>query len=122
MKTVAIIGASNDRQKFGNKALRAFIEAGYNAIPITPHATRVEGVRAYPTVTEVPIPIDMATVYVPPEIGEQIIEGLAKKGIGEVWLNPGAESAALVQKALALGIRPILACSIIGIGMSPAKF
>lgn len=122
MKTVAVIGASPDRFKFGNKGLRAFLEAGYNAIPITPHHAKVEGLQAYATVLDYPGPIDMATVYVPPEVGEQLLEGIAKKGIGEVWFNPGADSPGLIRRARALGIRPIQACSIIGIGMSPAAF
>ena len=122
MKTVAVIGASNDRSKFGNKAVRAFVQAGYNVIPINPHEREVEGLQAFASVVEVPGTIDMATVYVPPDIGEQIISQIAQKGIAEVWLNPGAESDALVAKAMALGIRPIEACSIIGIGFSPAQF
>src|SRR5262245_48648443 len=80
MKTVAIIGASPDRRKFGNKALRAFRTAGYNTIPINPNHAEVEGERTYATVLDYPGTIDMATVYVPPEIGERVIEGIAQKG------------------------------------------
>jgi uncharacterized protein len=122
MKTVAIIGASPHRHKFGNKALRAFRQAGYRAIPITPHHKLVEGETAYASVMDYPGEIDMATVYVPPHIGAQVVESLAQKGIGEVWFNPGADAAAVVTRARALGIRPIQACSILGIGMSPAEF
>jgi predicted CoA-binding protein len=122
MKTVAIIGASPNRRKYGNKALRAFRQAGYLAVPINPHHTRIEGEPAYATVLDYPGTIDMASIYVPPEVGERVIEGVATKGIAEVWLNPGAESDALVARARALGLRPIQACSIIGIGMSPAAF
>ena len=122
MKTVAVIGASPDRHKFGNKALRAFRDAGYRAIPINPHHDEVEGERAYATVLDYPGNIDMATVYVPPDIGAQVVESLAQKGIGEVWFNPGADDPAVLTRARALGIRPIQACSIIGIGMSPGQF
>ena len=122
MKTVAVIGASPDRRKFGNKALRAFREAGYRAIPITPHHPEVEGEQTYATVLEYPDRIDMATMYVPPDIGEQVLESLAQKGVGEVWFNPGSESPDVITRARALGIRPIQACSIIGIGMSPSAF
>jgi uncharacterized protein len=122
MKTVAVIGASTNRRKFGNKALRAFRAAGYRAIPINPHHAVVEGEKAYASVLDYPGQIDMATVYVPPEIGEEVVESLAKKGIGEVWFNPGADSPGVITKARALGIRPVEACSIIGIGMSPAEF
>jgi predicted CoA-binding protein len=122
MKTVAVIGASNNRRKFGNKALRAFSAAGYHAVPITPKHATVEGVTAYPTVLDYPQPIDMATVYVPPAIGLQLLDGLARKGITEVWFNPGSESPAVIARARALGLQPIQACSIVGIGMSPAEF
>jgi predicted CoA-binding protein len=122
MKTVAVIGASPHRHKFGNKALRAFRDAGYRAIPITPHHREVEGERAYATVLEYPDTIDMATMYVPPEIGGQVLASLAQKGIGEVWFNPGSDAPAVLSRARALGLRPIQACSIIGIGMSPAAF
>ena len=122
MKTVAIIGASPDRHKFGNKALRAFRDGGYRAIPITPHHEVVEGEKAYATVLEYPGEIEMATMYVPPDIGEQVVESLARKGIGEVWFNPGADAPSVLAKARALGIRPIQACSILGIGMSPSEF
>jgi uncharacterized protein len=122
MKTVAIIGASNNRSKFGNIAVRAFLRAGYTVLPITPNQREVEGLGTYATVLDVPGPIDMATFYVPPSIGERVIEDVARKGIAEVWLNPGAGSTALVAKARALGIRPIEACSIIGIGLNPGQF
>jgi len=122
MKTVAVIGASPDRRKFGNKAVRAFREAGYRVIPVTPRHTEVEGEPAFATVLEYPGTIDMATVYVPPAIGELVVESLAQKGIGEVWFNPGADTPVVLARARALGIRPIQACSIIGIGMSPSQF
>jgi uncharacterized protein len=122
VKTVAVIGASPDRHKFGNKALRAFRQAGFHAIPITPNHQQVEGAPAFASVVDYPGPIDMATVYVPEEVGLEIVDGLAQKGIPEIWFNPGADAPAVVAKARALGLRPILACSIIGIGLSPSQF
>jgi len=121
-KVVAVIGASNDRQKFGNKAVRAFRHQGYDVVPINPHASAVEGLKTYKSVLDVPGPIDMATFYVPPEIGESIIDEIAAKRIPEVWLNPGAESAILVSKARALNLLPRIACSIIGIGENPQRY
>jgi uncharacterized protein len=118
-KVVAVIGASSNRRKFGNRALRAYRQQGYTAIPINPNEAEVEGVKTYASVLDVPGAIDMASFYVPPEIGERIIEDVAKKQIPEVWLNPGAESDALIARARALDIRPIVACSIIAIGENP---
>jgi predicted CoA-binding protein len=121
-KTIAVIGASNDRNKFGNKAVRAYLKHGYTVIPINPHEATIEGLKSYPSVLDVPGPIDMATVYVPPAVGETIVEELARKGVAEVWLNPGADDDAVVARARALDLHPIVACSIVGIGENPARF
>lgn len=121
MKVVAIIGASNDRNKFGNRAVRAFKRQGYTVIPINPNETQVDGDKAYPSVLDVPGAIDMATIYVHAEPGIQVMEQLAKKGVGEVWLNPGADDDRVVAKAKSLGLNVIQACSIIGIGESPYR-
>ncbi len=118
-KVVAVIGASNDRRKFGNRAVRAYRDQGFTVVPINPHETEVEGLKAYASVLDVPGPIDMASFYVPPEIGEQVIGEVARKGIAEVWLNPGAESDALIARARGLALNPIIACSIVAIGQNP---
>ena len=118
-KIVAVVGASSNRNKFGNRALRAFRQQGYTVIPINPNESEVEGLKTYPSVLDVPGPIDMASLYVPPAIGEQVIAEIAQKGIAEVWLNPGAESDELIARARALQIQPIVACSIIAIGENP---
>ena len=121
-KTVAVIGASSDRRKFGNRAIRAFRRQGYTVIPINPREVEIEGLKAYGSVLEVPGPIDMATFYVPPQVGEHVIDEIAQKQIPEVWLNPGSESDALIARARALRLQPIIACSIVSIGQNPYEF
>ena len=118
-KVVAVIGASSNRNKFGNRAVRAFRQQGYTVVPIHPHEAEVEGLKTYASVLDVPGTVDMASLYVPPEIGEQVIGEIAQKGIAEVWLNPGAESDELIARARALNIQPIVACSIVAIGENP---
>ena len=118
-KIVAVIGASSDPRKFGNRAVRAFRRQGHIVIPINPHETQVDGLKAYASVLDVPDAIDMATFYVPPEIGEQVMPEVARKRIPEVWLNPGAESDKLIKLARSLDVEPIVACSILGIGENP---
>jgi uncharacterized protein len=120
-KVVAVIGASSNRSKFGNRAVRAFQQQGYTVVPINPHEAEVEGLKSYGSVLDVPGPIDMASFYLPPEIGLQVIDEVARKGIAEVWLNPGAESDALIARARALRIQPIVACSVVAIGGNPYR-
>ena len=121
-KTVAVIGASSKRHKFGNKALRAYLSQGYRVFAINPNEEQVEGIKTYASVLDVPEPIDMATVYVPGHIGVRVMEDIAKKGIPEVWLNPGADDADVVERAKALGVRIIQACSIMAIGEAPGRY
>ena len=120
-KVVAVIGASSNRNKFGNRAVRAFRQQGYTVVPINRHEAEIEGLKSYASVLDVPGAIDMASFYLPPEIGLQVIEEVAAKGIPEVWLNPGAESDALIARAKALHIQPIVACSVIAIGENPYR-
>ncbi len=118
-KTVAVIGASSDRRKFGNRALRAYERQGYTVLAINPNEKEVEGHPTFASVLDVPGPIDIATVYVPPEIGVTVMQELAEKRIPEVWLNPGADGEMVVERARELGLKTIQACSIIAIGESP---
>ena len=118
-KTVAVIGASSNRSKFGNRALRAFERQGFTVLAINPNESEVEGHKTYPSVLDVPGPIDMATVYVPPDVGVGVMEQLAQKGVPEVWLNPGADDDEVVARARELGLKTIQACSILAIGESP---
>jgi len=121
-KSVAVIGASSNRNKYGNKALRAFEKQGYTVFAINPNEREVEGHSTYASVLDVPQSIDMATVYVQPEVGVRVMEEIAKKGIAEVWLNPGADDPEVVERAQTLGLKTIQACSIIGIGDSPGRY
>src|SRR6476469_906787 len=104
-KTVAVIGASSNRQKFGNKALRAFATQGYTVVPINPTEHVIEGYPAYASVLDVPGPIDIVTVYVPAHACVQVMEQLAQLGtVEEVWLNPGADEPEVVARARELGL------------------
>jgi predicted CoA-binding protein len=121
-KVVAIIGASSDRRKFGNKALRAFQHQGHRVIPVNPNEKEVEGLPAVASVLDIPGQVDMATFYVPPDVGVRVLDDVARKKILEVWLNPGADTDAVIARARALGIEPIVACSIIGVGENPYDY
>ena len=121
-KTVAVVGASSTRSKFGNKALRAFLAEGYRVIPINPNEVEVEGLKTYASVLDVAERIDMATVYVQPDVTLRLLDEFAKKGIPEVWINPGAEDDAVMAEARRRSLPVYFACSIISIGRNPSEF
>ncbi|MBM4303688.1 MAG: CoA-binding protein [Deltaproteobacteria bacterium] len=123
MPSIAIIGASQDRSKFGNKAVRVFSDKGYKVYPIHPKLTEIEGHKVYSSILQVPEKeLDMVSFYLPPPVGLQVIEDVAKVKCKEVWLNPGSESDELVEKAEKLGLNVIQACSIVGAGASPSQY
>jgi predicted CoA-binding protein len=117
---VMIIGASRSREKYGNKAVRAYQRQGHEVVAINPNANSVEGAVAYPDVQSVPGEVDRATLYLPPDEGIEILVPLAKRGdVTELWVNPGAESSQLIEQAKRLGLKPIQACSIMAVGETP---
>lgn len=121
-KTVAIIGASSDRSKFGNKALRAFVDAGWTVYPVNPKGGSVEGIDAYSDIADVPEPLDRVSMYVPPKVGMGMIDAIAAKAPGEVFFNPGSDDPEVVRAAKEKGLNAIQACSIVNIGKSPSQY
>lgn len=116
MKTVAVIGASSDRQKFSNKSVRAHLQAGYTVYPVHPRETTIEGLAVYKSIRDVPVPLDRVTLYIPPGAGMQIIEDIEKKKPKELFFNPGSDSPDLLARARELGLPVIQACSIVDLG------
>jgi predicted CoA-binding protein len=118
--TVAILGASADRGKFGNKSVRAHLRQGYEVFPINPKGGQIEGLTVYEHISQVPAPrLDRVSVYLPPSVALLALPDIAAKGCDELWLNPGSDSAEVVAKAEELGLNPIQACSIVDLGISP---
>ena len=121
MPTVAILGASTDRSKFGNKSVRAHQQQGYTVYPVNPKADLIEGLKSFKSLAEVPAgKLDRISVYLPPGIGLAVLPEIAARGCGELWLNPGSDSPELVAAAEALGLTVIQACSIVDVGHHPA--
>lgn len=113
--TVAILGASTNRDKYGNKSVRAHLKAGFRVFPVNPKEPSIEGLTAYQNLSAIPATIDRISVYLPPSIGLAVLPEIAAARPKEVWLNPGSESAELVAEAERLGLNVIQACSIVDV-------
>jgi len=120
--TVAVVGASKDPSKFGNKAVRAYLQQGYDVYPVNPREETIEGLKCSRSVLDVPVELDRISVYLPPAVGLKVLDEIAAKGAREVWLNPGADSDEVIARARELGLEPIVACSILGVGEDPDQF
>lgn len=116
--TFAVVGASRERQKYGNKVLRCFGQHGRTAYPVNPNVDEVEGLEAYPDLAGLPGPVHGVSVIVPPEVTERIVEDLPASGAKWVWMQPGAESERAVTRAGELGLEVIAGgpCLLVALG------
>ena len=122
MPSVAILGASSDRTKYGNKSVRAHLQKGFTVYPINPKGGEIEGLTVYPSLASLPAgTLDRVSVYLPPKILLGVLPEIAARGCNELWLNPGSESDEVVAAAEKLGLNVIQACSIVDVGMSPSQ-
>jgi predicted CoA-binding protein len=121
--TVAILGASANRSKFGNKSIRAHEAQGYDVYPVNPKGGEIEGLTAYAQLADIPVErLDRVSVYLPPAVLLGVLQEVAEVGCDEFFLNPGSESPEVLARCAELGIEPIVACSIVNLGTSPAAF
>lgn len=103
----AVVGASTDRAKYGNKVLRCYQQHGRRVYPVNPRAPEVEGLRAYPSLAALPEPVPAISIITPPAATEQVVRDAHAAGVKHVWMQPGAESDEAIRTAEALGMNVI---------------
>ena len=92
---IALIGASNDKQKYGNKIYCDLRSKGYNVVPINPKEKLIEGDKAYASIEEMESLPDIANFVVPPPVAMKITPHISELGIKHLWFQPGSESKEL---------------------------
>ena len=105
--TFAVVGASQDRSKYGNKVLRAYLQKGLTVYPVHPTADEVEGLKAYPDLSSLPEKVDRISIVTPPAVTERVVEEACRLGIRHIWMQPGAESPSAIERARACGAEVI---------------
>lgn len=118
---IAVIGASNNREKFGNKCVRAYLMKGHEVFPVNPEEDKIEGLKAYKSLSEIPAKIDVVSLYVRPDIGIKIADEIIKKKVPKVFLNPGTESPEIIEKLEKKHVIVLPRCSIVAIGVNPSE-
>jgi predicted CoA-binding protein len=100
----AVVGASQDRAKYGNKVLRAYQQRGLEVHPINPRAETVEGLQAYADLAALPVRVRGVSVITPPPVTEKVVSQAIQAGVEYIWMQPGSESPAAVSAAEKAGI------------------
>lgn len=114
-KTVAVLGASTNPEKYGNRAVREFAAKGYEVYPVNPRAEQVEGLDCHPDIAAVPGAADVVSAYLPPALLLKVLPDVAKAGCGELWLNPGTDTPEVIAAAEELGLNPVVGCSLVAL-------
>lgn len=117
---IGVVGASNKRDKFGNKVLRCYLENGYRAIPVHPAQKEIEGLDCVASVADLPDEVKSISVITPPKITEKVVQMAAAKGIENIWMQPGAQSDTAISFCQQQGINLIAdgTCVLVELGFS----
>ena len=98
-RSFAVVGASTNREKYGNKVLRVYQQNARVVYPINPRAAEIEGLKAYADLASLPEVPHGVSIITPPAITEQVVEQAVSLGVKHLWLQPGAESAKAIAYA-----------------------
>jgi uncharacterized protein len=113
MSNVVVIGASNNPERYSNKAMKMLVEFGHTPIPVAPVVTEVEGRQAYARPEDVDTPVDTVTLYVGPARQPDLLEGIIGLKPRRVIFNPGTENPAVYSRLKNADIEPIEACTLV---------
>ena len=102
-----VIGASANRQKYGNKVLRCYLQNGRKAIPVNPNEAEIEGIACVATLNDLPPDALSISMITPPAVTAKLVPLAIEKGIKNIWMQPGAEHPDAVALCLERGINVI---------------
>lgn len=94
---IAVVGATDNTQKYGSVIYRDLKRKGYRVFPVNPGRDTVDGDRAYPTVAELPVAPDIIDLVVPATVGVEVVRQALDVGYDRIWVQPGAESPELLS-------------------------
>lgn len=117
-KRFAVVGASRDREKYGNKVLRVYQQNGRDVVPVNPSGGEIEGLTAVADLTSLPEPVDGVSIVTPPPVTERVVAQAVSLGIRHIWMQPGAESPQAIELAEASGANVIAGgpCVLVALG------
>ncbi len=122
LRSVAVVGASRDRAKYGNIVYRELRGRGVRVLAVNPHAESVEGDPCFPSLGALPEAVEGAVIVVPPAETERAVRDAAAAGIGSIWMQPGAESREAVRFCEEHGLCAVHdACLLVALRRAPSS-
>lgn len=103
----AVVGASQDRSKYGNKVLRCYQQHGRRVFAVNPRDTEVEGAPCVRDLASLPERVHGISIITPPPVTERIVEDAHAAGITRLWMQPGADSQRAILRCRELGLELI---------------
>jgi len=113
MENVVVIGASNNEERYSNKAMKMLLEYGHNPIPVAPAVDSIMQRKVYATLSDVPEAVDTVTLYVGPKRQEGLFEQILAIKPKRVIFNPGTENPDEYERLKSAGIEPMEACTLV---------
>jgi len=98
-KVFAVVGASNDEQKYGYKMFKLLKESGYKVYPVNPNRDKVQGEKSYPTLADLPEKPSVVSVITPPSVSNKILDQALEIGVDKIWFQPGSEDEKIKEKS-----------------------
>ncbi|MFC1925533.1 CoA-binding protein [Chloroflexota bacterium] len=96
-KRFAVVGATDNPQKYGNQIVKNLKSRGFKVYPVNPGLKEIEGLECFPSLADIPFKVDVVDFVVPPKITEEILKQCKELKLSRIWLQPGSES----EKAIA---------------------
>ena len=115
MPTIAVLGASADPEKYGNRCVVMYKERGWRVLPVNPKGGEIEGLPVLTSLDDIDEPIDRLSLYLPPAVTLGQLPAIARVAPAEFFVNPGAESPELIAAAEAAGLQPLQACALVAL-------
>jgi uncharacterized protein len=122
MPVAVVLGASSNRSKFGNKAVRAFARKQWTVVPVNPRESMIEGIPCVSDLDSAPRQPDVLSIYLPPRVIEEMADAIARLAPAEVWLNPGTSSLQVNEALDRHGLEWVDDCTLVRLGMHPKDF
>lgn len=110
---VAILGASDNPDRYAYKAFKMLQEYGHTPIPVSPKLEMIENFKVYTQLSDIPEKVDTLTMYVNAGVSTSLREEILKLKPSRVIFNPGSENPALIADLHAAGIKVEQACTLV---------